>query len=77
MLEKIKEILSAQLNLDPEDIVENARFREDLGIDSLDLLELVMGLEEEYSFEVPQEALEKLNTVGDVVSYLRDNGITE
>ena len=77
MLEKIKEILSAQLNLDPEDIVENARFHEDLGIDSLDLLELVMGLEEEYSFEVPQEALEKLNTVGDVVSYLRDNGITE
>ena len=77
MLEKIREILAAQLNLDPEDVVENASFRDDLGVDSLDLLELMMGLEDEYGFEIPAEQLMDMRTVGDVISYLKDNGVTD
>ena len=76
MLEKIREILAAQLNLDPEEVVESASFRDDLGVDSLDLFELVMSLQEEYDFEIPAEALGKLKTVGDVVDYLDEIGIT-
>lgn len=75
MLEKIKEILSEQLNLDPEEITETSSFREDLGVDSLDLFELVMGLEEETGFEIPTEELTNMKTVGDVVAYLQENGI--
>lgn len=77
MLEKIREILAAQLNLDPEDVVENASFRDDLGVDSLDLLELMMGLEDEYGFEIPAEQLMDMHTVGDVISYLKDNGVSD
>ena len=77
MLEKIREILAAQLNLDPEDVVENASFRDDLGVDSLDLLELVMGLEDAYGFEIPAEQLMEMKTVGDVISYLKDNGVND
>ena len=77
MLEKIREILAEQLNLDPEDVVENANFRDDLGVDSLDLLELMMGLENVYGFEIPAEQLMEMKTVGDVISYLKENGISE
>ena len=77
MLEKIREILAAQLDLDPEDVVENASFRDDLGVDSLDLLELVMGLEDAYGIEITAEQLMEMKTVGDVISFLRDNGISE
>ena len=75
MLEKIKEILVNELNLDPEDIVESASFQDDLGVDSLDLFEMIMSLEEEYGFEIPAEDLAALSTVGDVVNYLSDHGI--
>ena len=75
MLEKIREILVEQLDLDPEDVVESASFRDDLGIDSLDLFELLMTIEEEYGFEFPAEDMAELDTVGDVVNYLSDRGI--
>lgn len=75
MLEKIKEILIAQLNIDPAEITEDADFRDDLGVDSLDLFELVMGLEEEYGFEIPAEDLDSLHTVGDVIEYLTNHGV--
>lgn len=75
MLEKIREILVEQLNIDPEDVTETSSFREDLGVDSLDLFELVMNLEEEYGFEIPGEELQNLETVGSVIDYLKDNGI--
>lgn len=77
MLEKIREILAAQLNLDPEDVVESASFKDDLGVDSLDLLELVMSLEDEYGFEISAEQMMELGTVGDVLNYLRDCGISD
>ena len=64
-----------QLDLDPEEIVESASFRDDLGVDSLDLYELLMSIEEEYGFEVPAEDMAELETVGDVVNYLADRGI--
>ncbi len=77
MLEKIREILSEQLDLDPEEVVPEASFKDDLGIDSLDLFELVMALEQEYDFEIPAEDLAGLATVGDVIDYLKENGIGE
>ena len=77
MLEKIREILAEQLNIDPEDVVESASFRDDLGVDSLDLFALLMDLEEEYGFEVPAEDMDGLQTVGDVIDYLHKNGIGE
>lgn len=74
MLEKIKEMLAEQLNADADTITEETSFKEDLGADSLDLFEMVMALEEEYGVEIPSEDLEGLNTVGDVITYLKNKG---
>ena len=71
MLEKMKEIIAEQLSVDAESVTEASSFKEDLGADSLDLFELVMALEDEYSVEIPAEELEKMSTVGDVMEYLR------
>lgn len=75
MLEKMKEIIAEQLSTEAADITMETTFKEDLGADSLDLFELVMALEDEYSVEIPSEDLEKLVTVGDVVNYLKDKGV--
>lgn len=75
MLKKISEIIAEQLNADASEITEDTKFKEDLGADSLDLFELVMALEDEYSLEIPQEELESLKTVGDVIEYLKEQGI--
>ena len=75
MLEKMKKMLSEQLGCDEESITEETSFKDDLGADSLDLFELVMALEDEYSIEIPAEELTDLVTVGDVLDYLRDKGI--
>lgn len=75
MLEKMKEIIAEQLSVEAADIKMETSFKEDLGADSLDLFELVMALEDEYSVEIPSEDLEKLLTVGDVVNYLKDKGV--
>ena len=77
MLEKIKEIVAEQLNVDAATITEESSFKDDLGADSLDLFELVMALEDEYSVEIPSEDLEKILTVGDVINYLKDKGVEE
>lgn len=77
MLEKIKEMVAEQLNVDAEGITEATSFKEDLGADSLDLFELVMALEEEYSVEIPSEELEKITTVGAVMDYLKAQGVEE
>ncbi len=70
MLEKIKEIVEEKLGLDDVEITEATSFKEDLGVDSLDLFELVMALEEEFGIEIPSEDLEKLTTVGNVIAYI-------
>lgn len=71
MLETIKKLVAENLGIEEETITENASFKEDMGVDSLDLFELVMALEEEYDLEIPTEDLEKLNTVGEVVAYIQ------
>ena len=77
MLEKLKEIIADQLNVDADSITAESRFKEDLEADSLDLFELVMALEDEYSVEIPAEDLQNLATVGDVMKYLKDKGVEE
>ena len=75
MLEKMKEIIAEQLSVEADSITEESKFKEDLNADSLDLFELVMALEDEYSVEIPAEDLEKLTSVGEVMSYLKDKGV--
>lgn len=75
MLEKITNLLVEKLDVDAEKVTENATFSEDLGIDSLDLFDLVMSFEEEFGIEIPAEELEELKTVGDMVKYLNDKGV--
>lgn len=70
MLERIKEITVENLGISADEITENTSFKEDLGVDSLDLFELVMALEEEFEVEIPAEDLETLVTVGDVMNYI-------
>jgi acyl carrier protein len=62
--------VAEQLQVDPEQIVNDASFVEDLGADSLDVVELVMALEEEFDLEIPDEDAEKIATVGDAVRYI-------
>ena len=75
MLEKLKELLSEQFGYDQATITEDTDFKDDLGADSLDLFEMVMALEEEYSVEIPAEDLTDINTVGDIMNYLKDKGV--
>ena len=75
MLEKMKELIADQLSVEEDIITEASSFKDDLGADSLDLFELVMALEDEYSVEVLAEDLEKMSTVGDVMNYLKDKGV--
>ena len=77
MLEKMKEMVADQLNVDAAEITAETSFKDDLGADSLDLFELVMALEEEYNIEIPSEDLEKLTTVGAVMDYLKSKGVEE
>lgn len=75
MLEKMKEMIADQLNVEADEITEATSFKDDLGADSLDLFELVMALEEEYNVEIPSEDLENLTTVGAVMDYLKEKGV--
>ena len=77
MLEKMKEMVADQLNVDAAEITAETSFKDDLGADSLDLFELVMALEEEYNVEIPSVDLEKLTTVGAVMDYLKSKGVEE
>ena len=77
MFEKIREMIAENLNIDINTITEEASFKEDLGADSLDLFELTMALEEEYDIEIPAEELEEIETVNDVVEYLKAKGVEE
>jgi acyl carrier protein len=67
---KIKDIIEKELGVEREKLTEGASFIEDLGADSLDIVELVMEFEKEFSIDIPDEEAEKLRTVGDAVSYL-------
>jgi len=71
---KVKDIVVEQLGVDEEEVSEQASFVDDLGADSLDIVELVMALEEEFDLEIPDEDAEKIVTVGDAVNYIKENG---
>jgi len=77
MLEKLKEIIADKLSAEISEITEETRFKEDLEADSLDLFEMVMAIEEEFDTSIPSEDLEKIATVGDVIEYMKANGVEE
>lgn len=69
---RVKSIIAEQLGVKPEEVTPEASFVEDLGADSLDTVELVMALEEEFCIEIPDEDAEKMTSVGDAVKYIED-----
>ena len=82
IFERVKEIIVEQLGVDNEEVVSSANFVDDLGADSLDLVELIMSLEEEFSdssqkVEIPDEDAEKIVSVQDAVDYVRDQGVQD
>ena len=70
-LEKIKAIIAEVLNIDADSITEDTTFVDDLGADSLDIFQIIMGIEEEYDIELDNEAVEQIQTVGDAVEAIR------
>lgn len=77
MLEKLQSIIADQIGIDASSISETSSFKEDLKVDSLDLFEMIMAMEEEFGVEIPPEDLENLPTVGEVMNYLKDKGVEE
>ena len=82
IFERVKNIVVEQLGVDEEEVVPSANFVDDLGADSLDLVELIMSLEEEFSdpskkIEIPEEDAEKIVTVQDTIDYVRDLGVQD
>lgn len=71
--ERVKNIIVEQLGVEESQVTDSAKFIEDLGADSLDTVELVMALEEEFSIEIPDEDAEKITTVGDAVTYITEH----
>ena len=73
ILEKVKEVIIDQLGVEDESIKLDTSFIDDLGADSLDIVELIMALEEEFDMQIPDSEAEKIMTVGDVVEYIKNN----
>ncbi|MBA7529856.1 Acyl carrier protein [subsurface metagenome] len=69
-MDRIKKIIVKQSGIDESKITENSSFLDDLGLDSLDIIELIMEFEEEFNIEIPDKEAEKMKTVGDVIKYL-------
>ena len=70
---KVKEIVAEQLGRDASEVTNEASFIDDLGADSLDIVELVMAMEDEFGIEIPDEEAEKIKTVKDVIEYIKAN----
>ena len=73
VFEKLKEILAEQLDVDADSITKDSMLIEDLGADSLDAIDIVMSVEDECKIEVPDEIIEKIETVGDMLNYIENN----
>ena len=70
--DKVKSIIAEQLGVDGSEVTEAASFTDDLGADSLDIVELVMTLEETFDIEIPDDDAEKMQTIGDAIGYLKE-----
>ena len=70
LFDNVKEVVIEQLNVSPDEVKEESKFIEDLGADSLDVVELVMALEEEFDIEIPDEEAESILTVGDAIKFI-------
>lgn len=77
MFEKMREIIAQQLNIPEGEIKEDSNFKEDLDVDSLDLFEMIMTLEDEFHVEIGSDDLESLVTVKDVMDYMKAKGVEE
>lgn len=73
MFEKIRDLIVEEVGVDADQVTMDASFKNDLNIDSLDLFEMVMTLEEEFDVEIPSEDLEKIDTVGDLINYIENH----
>ena len=71
--EKLKKVIAEVLNVDPEEITMETTFMDDLGADSLDVFQIIMGIEEEFDIEIPDEKAEKIKTVGEAIDYIEQN----
>ena len=71
--ERVKNVIVDQLSVDADEVTLEASFVDDLGADSLDVVELIMGLETEFDIEIPDEDAEKISTVGDAVEYIKSH----
>ncbi|MCM1024169.1 MAG: acyl carrier protein [Prevotella sp.] len=72
VFDKVKEIIVDQLDVEADKVTAGANIQDDLGADSLDVVDLVMSLEEEFDIEIPDEAVEGIKTVGDIVKYIEE-----
>jgi len=72
-LDKVKEMLANQLNIEADKITESSKIVEDLGADSLDMIEMLMALEEEFGLSIPDDKAESLKTVGDIASFIDES----
>lgn len=77
MLEKIKELISEKLNVSEDEITEDTVLTDDLGADSIDIMELIMAFEAEYDVELPTEELENISTVRDIMDLMKKMGVEE
>ena len=73
VFDKVKELISDQLDVKADDITEASSIQDDLGADSLDVVDLVMALEDEFDVEIPEDQVENIKTVGDIVKFIEDN----
>ena len=73
VFERLQKILAEQFEIDEDDITLNSDIVDDLGADSLDVVDLIMAIEDEFEVEIPDEDIENIKTVGDVVNYINDN----
>ncbi|MBQ9948336.1 MAG: acyl carrier protein [Oscillospiraceae bacterium] len=73
IFEKVKKLISEQLDVEESTITEASSITDDLGADSLDVVDLVMSIEDEFSVEIPEDQVENIKTVGDIVKYIEEN----
>ena len=73
VFDKVKDLISEQLDVKADDITEDSNIQDDLGADSLDVVDLVMAIEDEFGVEIPEDQVENIKTVGDIVKFIEDN----